>query len=1092
MPPASSQAPFAASGFFAWRTPLLPFDELLAWGEGLEAPGAIADADRLEAALIADRGRLRERLRAAAARPEVRDALCVASPDLDDSLDVWRRQPDGDRGQKVERALVRYVQRMAGRATPFGLFSGCSVGTLGPETRLMLPERAAYRRHTRLDMGYLVSLAEALEREPAVRAGLTYRPNSSLYRVAGRVRYTEVRRDGKTASHRLVGIEPTDYLEATLARARDGTAAGSLAAALVEADPEASRAEAEEYVGELIAGQVLVSDSLPSVTGPEPIHGLVQCLNGSLRAEADLSDRLGQAQAALEAIDAAGLGVDPECYRAVTRLLEALPARVEVARLFQVDLTKPAARAALGPGPLAEIRRGVEVLRRLARRVPHAALKRFREAFVERYQGQDVPERERRWVPLVEALDEEVGIGFGAAAEASDLLDGLEFPARPDETIPWGKRETLLLRKLSEALAGGAAEIVLTADDLDELAVPDPAPLPDAFAVMATLAAADEAAPDRGDFRVSLGGVSGPSGAVLLGRFCHADPELRRHVEAHLRAEEALQPEAIFAEIVHLPEEGRLGNILLRPVLRPYEIPYLSPSRVPADRQLPLTDLAVSVVGEQVVLRSARLGRRVIPRLTSAHNFSRGQTVYRFLCALQGQGSAARWGWDWGPLGDAPFLPRVVSGRLVLSRARWLVGKEELRAFAKAAGAALFAAVRGWRARRRLPRWVALADYDNELPVDLDNVLSVEAFVDAVKGRDKATLVELFPGPDELCARGPEGRFVHELVVPFVRAPSASGAAAVGERSPDRRLPVAPRPHVRRTFPPGSAWLYAKLYTGTATADQVLCDLVKPLTGSVLRSGAADLWFFLRYADPDHHLRLRFHGAPERLQAEVLPALQAAAAPLLDDGRVWKLQLDTYEREVERYGGAEGIELAEQLFHADSEAVLELVELYRTDVRGEARWRLAVCGIDRQLEDLGLDLAGRRGVLRRVRGSFAREFRADARLKRQLGDRYRKERRDLEALLDPTRTAGDVLAPGLVVLRRRSERWAAVTAELRARERAVRLAQPVAELAPSYVHVHVNRLLRSAQRAHEMVLYDFLDRLYESAAARAPGVRQPA
>ena len=55
---------------------------------------------------------------------------------------------------------------------------------------------------------------------------------------------------------------------------------------------------------------------------------------------------------------------------------------------------------------------------------------------------------------------------------------------------------------------------------------------------------------------------------------------------------------------------------------------------------------------------------------------------------------------------------------------------------------------------------------------------------------------------------------------------------------------------------------------------------------------------------------------------------------LLEDGQLWRLQLDTYEREVERYGGPEGMVLAERLFQADSEAVLEIVEQYPEDARG--------------------------------------------------------------------------------------------------------------------------------------------------------------
>src|SRR5690606_3261541 len=108
----------------------------VAWGAGLEAAGAGPGARG--AALARDRERLRERLRALIARPEIREALFVASPSLEAEIDRWLVDPDGERGRKVERALVRYVQRMAGRATPFGLFGGCTVGELGAHTALVL------------------------------------------------------------------------------------------------------------------------------------------------------------------------------------------------------------------------------------------------------------------------------------------------------------------------------------------------------------------------------------------------------------------------------------------------------------------------------------------------------------------------------------------------------------------------------------------------------------------------------------------------------------------------------------------------------------------------------------------------------------------------------------------------------------------------------------------------------------------------------------------------------------------------------------------------------------------------------------------
>jgi len=1081
--PATHDDAIVASGFFALRTPLLPFDELLAWSDGLQADCAGDDIVRLETAWAADWKLLRNRLRDAYGRPEVREALFLASPDLEERFSAWLREPDGPAGRKIERALVRYFLRMAGRATPFGLFAGCSVGTVADSSQLGLAPRTRYRRHTRLDMDYLVLLTDTLARQPDVRRGLAFDVNSSLYAAHGRFRYFEVRRNGQGWTHHQVALEASDYLQATLARAAGGAAPEALEATLLALEPDASSEEAKEYVAGLIDNQVLVSELRPTVTGPEPVLGLAAQLRERLRTapETDglqpptsLADDLEKVSHEIATLDTGGPGADPSRYRDIAQSLGALPGEVRLGQLFQVDMVKPLDRSHLGPEVIAEILAGVRLLQRLTPPPRDDRLSRFRDAFVARYEGREVP--------LIEALDDETGVGFdsavGVATDASSLLDDLKFPKAADETVPWGKRETHLLALLGEALAAGKMTIELTPRDVEAMSQPKPLPLPHAFAAMASIAAESEAALASGNFQVLLEGVSGPSGARLLGRFCHADPELHGSVAEHVRAEEALEPDAIFAEIVHLPE-GRLGNILARPVLRAYEIPYLGAAGVPPERQIPVTDLRVSVVGRQIRLRSERLGKRVIPRLTSAHAFHASQGIYRFLCALQSQGTVGDLGWNWGPLREAPFLPRIVYGRLVLSRARWRATAQELEPLVQATGAARFRAAQQWRTSRKLLRWIALVDADNELPVDLHNVLALDTFMELVKSRDEAVLVELFPGPDQLWVRGPEGRFVHEVIVPFIRKPSEqprqSTALSIHRSSALSKA---------RSFPPGSDWLYAKLYTGPATLDRLLCEVVKPLVERVVRAGAADRWFFIRFGDPDWHLRLRFHGEPARLHDEVLPALQSAVAPALADGRLWRVQLDTYEREVERYGGPAGIELAEQLFHADSDAVLALAELFPEDTRGDLRWRLALLGMDQLLSDLNFDLDTRSAIIRKARDSFATEFHVDATFSHQLGAKFRVERRMAEALLNAADVGNAQISRGIEVLQQRSHRLAPIVAELTACSQRGRLLVPLTELAPCYMHLYANRLLRSAHRAQELVLYDFLARLYGSQAAR--------
>jgi thiopeptide-type bacteriocin biosynthesis protein len=1055
------------SGFFVLRTPLLPFTQVIAWGDGLQAPTALTDSGVLDEVLTTDRAQLRRRLEDIVTTAEFRDALFVASPSLAAAVDVWRKDPDSDKGRAAERSLVSYFMRAAARPTPFGLFAGCTTGTIGTRTCLRLPGLGRYRRHTRLDMDYLWALAKAVERDPLLREELDYRPNSSLYQVGDRLLFAEARQGRAGRSYQLVAVDTTPYLMQTLARARDGARLDTLAAALV--DDDITRADADEYVAELADSQLLVADVQPQLTGDPPMDTSVAAL-GRHERSAGLAYRLAEAADGLAAIDADGIGVPAERYHATAAVLDDLPVSPDLSRFVQVDLTKPAREVSLGADVVSELLRGAEILQSLVRYRPHEGLRQFREQFTQRY--------ESREVPLAQALDEENGIGFerssSPTAEAAPLLAGLSLRYRQDQPAQWTRRDTFLLDKFARALAAGSGEITVEASEAAALRDSDTLPLPDAFEVLATVVADGEQGIGRGDFQVVLQSASGPSGARVLGRFCHADNELHQLVREHLAAEEAARPERVFAEVVHLPE-GRVGNILCRPVLRGYEIPYLGRSGAPADRQLPLSDLLVSVQGERIVLRSRRLGCEVVPRLTTAHNHvGRGLGVYRFLCALQSQQIAPGIMWDWGPLRQAPFLPRVVSGRVLLSRARWNLRDSELAAFSEPRGARQFAAVQRLRELRRMPRHVVLADGDNELAVDLDNVLSIETLAHEVRARTAASFAEMVPGPGQLCASGPEGLFTHQVIVPFVRsAPPPTAQPA------DRHVATS----CPRRFPPGSEWLYVKLFTGTATADQVLQGTARAVR-SALAADAADRWFFIRYADPDWHVRLRLHGIPDRLLGETLPLLHRITAPLLETGQLWRLQLDTYEREVERYGGEAGIRLAESVFHADSEAVLTIMRHLTGDVGAELRWRVALRGIDLLFDDLGLTLEQKLAIARHARQGYGTEFGASGYFQREVSRRYRNERASVETLLDPHRDPPGELAASIQALHQRSAVLAPVAQELCALAEAGRLSVEIPELAMSLAHMHVNRMLRSAQRAQELVLYELLGRAYSSQAAR--------
>jgi hypothetical protein len=255
-----------------------------------------------------------------------------------------------------------------------------------------------------------------------------------------------------------------------------------------------------------------------------------------------------------------------------------------------------------------------------------------------------------------------------------------------------------------------------------------------------------------------------------------------------------------------------------------------------------------------------------------------------------------------------------------------------------------------------VPRYVYLSFGDNRLLLDLDD----EAQADQLRveihrlAKDAQLLLqEALPAPEDAWVGGPGGHFITELMVPLVLQSNRD--------SPDAALPRS-RPSLTtadRMRPPGSHWLFTKLYGPRAFEHDLLTGPVAELCQQALAMGVAEDWFFLRYADPDPHLRIRFRGRSERLIAKLFPHVCEWAQRLIGDGLCARLCFDTYDRELERFGGTAGTAAAEAIFGADSRAVIEMLRLSRDGLLGIDMTFLAVLSVDGLLTGLGSSEAER-------------------------------------------------------------------------------------------------------------------------------------
>ncbi len=278
----------------------------------------------------------------------------------------------------------------------------------------------------------------------------------------------------------------------------------------------------------------------------------------------------------------------------------------------------------------------------------------------------------------------------------------------------------------------------------------------------------------------------------------------------------------------------------------------------------------------------------------------------------------------------------------------------------------------------------------------------------------------------------------------------------------------------QRSFIIGGEWLYYKIYTGPKTSDLVLTNIIKEITDTLLENKIIDKWFFIRYRDPKHHIRVRFHYTDPQNVSEIINALHVPIQEYISEDLIWKVQTDTYQRELERYG-LKTIAQSEELFFYDSKMITDFISMVEGDEGEELRWLFGIRAIDTLLTDFKYDADAKLKLLEGLKTGFGAEFGMNKFLKKQMDKKFKEEHGKIKEFLIFERESNPDYAPIIDVLEEKSNRSTnAIASVLSLVEK-----QELDSLMGSYIHMLMNRLFRSKNRLHEMVLYDLLYRTYK-------------
>lgn len=288
---------------------------------------------------------------------------------------------------------------------------------------------------------------------------------------------------------------------------------------------------------------------------------------------------------------------------------------------------------------------------------------------------------------------------------------------------------------------------------------------------------------------------------------------------------------------------------------------------------------------------------------------------------------------------------------------------------------------------------------------------------------------------------------------------------------------------MKRTFITGSEWLYYKIYTGPKTADRILTEVIKPVSEKLLEEGIIDSWFFIRYSDPKLHLRVRFHHTDSLQLEKTISLVHDSLIPFVETDLIWKITNDTYNRELERYG-QNLIEFTEKLFFHDSVFIVNILDLIEGDEGEIIRWLIGLRAIDDMLNVFNYSEDNKIKYIELLRDKYWEEFGKGKDLKSQILDKYRINRKDIESIMNHLNDVGGEMAPLFEHLQNKIKHIVTIASIINNLEVNKSLEISKDQLMNSYLHMMCNRLFKSKQRLHELVLYSFLRQYYVSIKAR--------
>lgn len=320
-------------------------------------------------------------------------------------------------------------------------------------------------------------------------------------------------------------------------------------------------------------------------------------------------------------------------------------------------------------------------------------------------------------------------------------------------------------------------------------------------------------------------------------------------------------------------------------------------------------------------------------------------------------------------------------------------------------------------------------------------------------------LYQFIQTPEKCLIKTPNGSYTHEVVIPFVNTQPREFSIKSNLKS-----------EIKRSFLVGSEWLYLKIYGGKVILDKFLKGQLKQFCEELISAGSVKQFFFIRYQDKEgFHLRLRFL-LNQNGDIETSQKIFSFLNDFIDEGFFEKILVDTYQREIERYG-EQTIQQSESIFFEESRLILDILAQIDNSTE-DFRWLIACKSLDVLLDCFEFTTIEKREFLAKLSNAFIEEFGGGIELKKQLSQFFRERSPAVRMIMQDENSETEQISNSINRYRE----------QIRPLVKTIKEKYPentLKSIVSSHLHMFVNRIFIAEPRTHELVVYHHLHKYYD-------------